>query len=175
MKKALLAAVAFLLAVTLWWLVRGQARVAPATGDASKHPVSQEIVATPPYPRAEIQDPGTAKPAEAKKAVPIQPPSTEIIREEVAANPEVTPLSLLDFAESLAPKMREAVGDESKAKSFFDEMRTCVQAPASNIAETAQALCLKNALKLGEIHPALRDQADKLRSVAAPRLLRLIQ
>src|SRR6185312_11087574 len=87
----------------------------PGVGPAGGRP--------PPAPTAVT---GDSVPANTIPERHVQPPSLTRVASEVKENPEVTPPSILAFAQRLGERMTVALRSEPAATELFAELEVCV-------------------------------------------------
>ncbi len=102
----------------------------------------------------------------------LTPPSVDQIRQEVASDPHSTPISILNFAAKLGPKMEQALETEETALVFFEELKKCTL--NSTLPVSIQAICLSNVQILTETYPILEDQMNIIKEQASAESVRLI-
>lgn len=102
----------------------------------------------------------------------LSPPTSEEIRDEVENNPHRTPNVLIQFARSVAPRMKEAKNDAIKATELFNELESCVTFPGT---ASMQAYCLSNAKTLSQSHPMLSSRYSALENQASQDVKDLMQ
>lgn len=153
MKRLLLLAV-LVGAVWMWW-----GRTPGLVDTSSPSAPGKRSAPTPPRPRS-LED---------KKRPPLAQvmPSLDTIRDEVAADPHVTPRSILLFAEALAPRLERAFASESDADRFLDELRECAKTPGDDVV---RGLCVKSALRLTAVYPSLASRGEAIESEVTPEI-----
>jgi hypothetical protein len=100
-------------------------------------------------------------------------PSLDQLRREVAANPDIYPPSLHNFATVLGGRM-EAAKSQDAAESLFVELKDCVLDTSISTGVSVRALCLAAALKLGDSFPTIKPSAEAVKNQAPPEVLRLL-
>jgi hypothetical protein len=90
-----------------------------------------------------------------------QTPSLEQVRNEVAANPHKTPMSVIEFSVALGEKMR-AVQNETQATELFRELEDCTLDRPENKTKSVRALCLARARRLSDRYDSLRTSYSTL-------------
>jgi hypothetical protein len=100
-------------------------------------------------------------------------PTSEMLRAEVQAHPEVTPPSLLRVSRELFKRTQEAKNSEAEALRFFSELESnCL---GQSLAAPIQTLCLSSAQQLAEQYPILKARDAQLEANASLEVKRLRQ
>lgn len=89
-------------------------------------------------------------------------PSTLVARNEMENHPHSVPLSLVKFADTLAPHFENSMNNESYAQVFFGELQQCALAESAD--DTARALCVNDARSLAHRHASLLQRWDILQA-----------
>jgi hypothetical protein len=89
-------------------------------------------------------------------------PSLETVRTQVVENPHSTPVSLLEFAESVGSRMRNAFESEEVADSLFQDLKECGLAKDANQLTSVRAICLSNAKALVQRYPKFTSQMQEI-------------
>lgn len=113
--------------------------------------------------------------ADAGMPAPVQPPTADALRDDVARDPHSAPAALIEYAEKLAPKMEAAEASVDKAREFLAELRDCVMDQPQSGARPVQALCLANAAELAELHPELKGMYETISKNAPPAVVELLE
>ena len=100
-------------------------------------------------------------------------PEADKLREEAQKDPHSISDSLLLFSISLAPRLEESYRSPEAAERFYGELSACVTGRESRLTAPVRALCLMNALRLGQRLPALRARAQAMWEKADPEVKRL--
>lgn len=87
-------------------------------------------------------------------------PDKNILREEVARDPHEIPPSLIHFSTILGPLMEIAYESKKDAVLLISALQDC--ALDDTVAESARALCVSNAHKLGDIYEELKERANEI-------------
>ncbi len=101
-----------------------------------------------------------------------QVPPLSTMRKEVAANPHVTPTSVIEFSLELNARMETGLQSEAQALALLSELKQCVGSQP-DIATSIQSLCLLNARRLAERYSGLRAQYTQLEASAEPQVVDL--
>ncbi len=148
----------------------------PETGHATSQAEPPSVSEPVPNASAPVPHPvPTEKVSISHLAAPIEPPSRDAVREEVAKNPHGTPHSMIEFSGRLAARMEQALENEEEAGKLFSELENCVRA-ADATTLPVRAVCLSNANRLGLRWPeSLGENQRRLEGAANADVRKLVQ
>lgn len=164
MKPRRIVILLFLLVIALIWLAlsRESEEVKKSEEAATVTAVDPKVLPTVRY--------------EAEQAKPPTPPTVSTVRQEVEADPHAPPISIVEFAERLAPRLESALQNEKDARIFFSFLEDCVRGQGDEqVSEVARALCFKNAQVLSERYVSLQPRFKDLRASVETRILQLAE
>ena len=98
-------------------------------------------------------------------------PSKEQLRQEVKRDPHGTPPSLLQLGRALGVRSERARQNPEAAAAFFSELEDCATNDAS--PDTARALCVTHARRIGQQRPELSSRLEALRGKVPVRVRQL--
>lgn len=173
-KSSILWAGSLLSLVALYYII---ATIKKSNRDGAKSALTTRVTDERPA-RMKISKWDSGSSAEAQKKIPdidrqLSPPSLGQVRKEVAENPHSTPISIIDFAAKLGPKMERAFESEAAALLLFDELKRCTL--NSTLLISIQTICLSNAQLLVNSYPKLETQFISLKEQASPEAVRLME
>lgn len=176
-KKTLLLLAAFLLVAFVLIKSRNRSREPDrSTHTQTAQPVSETLTM---MPTSAVQNetqgalPLASNPTARTESVKVIPPRNEDLREEVKADPHVTPPSLVKFAANVGERMKLALQSETEAASFFNELEDCLSESGDSVSPSAQALCLNEARRLSLRFTSLAKRFEKVSGAAEPEVTRL--
>ena len=100
-------------------------------------------------------------------------PEENLAKSEVVEDPHKTPPSIINFAVKLGPLLEKGLKNVDDASLLLGELHECVTNAAA--AQSARALCLSTAGKLGSAHPQLKEKVEEITAAADPEVVRLLQ
>lgn len=127
------------------------------------------------YPRGAIRMPSTSLAkisSEDLKSLRNSYPDRQEVKADVEKDPHSTPDSIVKFAKTMGPLMDKAYLSGDDAKVLINELHDC--AVDNSVAQTARALCVSNADKLGKAHPQIKEKAAEIRASVSPDVKKLL-
>jgi hypothetical protein len=100
-------------------------------------------------------------------------PETQQVRQEVSKNSHKTPDLIIKFAKALGPMVEKSLKNADDADLLIDELHECTTNDI--VAQSARALCLSSARKVGSAHPQFNDKIQELNSVAPKEVVQLLE
>jgi hypothetical protein len=146
---------------------RAGSRLNQVEQSGERHELSSQQTVAPAIRPTDISANAT-KTSEASQL--LAAPQPDEVRQEMLSNPQLTPTSLLAFAEGLAPLVHASKSSRASALQLLSLVEQCLAQSSNQSATSLRAFCLEKALTLRDQYIDLASRVSSLELRESPQV-----